>query len=224
MLIPAITYLTIRCPSCGRLQGKMLSFFACGVGKEAQVNCSCRAPLLTYGTRDGKSFWLHLHCVMCEGQHLLHVPRNHLFSTSVTPLFCETTGLEVGFVGPKERVKEATRWQERSLRELVQDLGFGDYFSNPEVMYRVLHYLHQLALSGNLYCHCGNTDIEVEIFPDHLELHCPECEASGKVMAESKEDLLAVKRIGEIELVGRGFRCRRVSRTRGRPGHSSKKQ
>lgn len=224
MLIPAVTYLAIRCPVCGRLQGKVLSFFACGIGKEMLLSCSCRAPLLSYGTQDGRSFWLHLHCVMCEGQHVLQVPRSQLFSTSVMALTCENTGLEIGFIGPRERVREKTRWQERGLKELVQDLGFGNYFSNPEVMYGVLQYLHQLALAGNLYCHCGNNDIEVEIFPDHLELHCPECEASGKVMAENKEDLLAVRRIGEIELVGRGFRCRRLTRTRGRPGHSSKKQ
>lgn len=223
MLIPAVTYLAVRCPSCGRLQGKMLSLFACSGGREAVIHCGCHAPLLTYGTRDGKSFWLRTRCIMCEGQHLVQVGRHEFWSAAVIPIYCETMGLEIGFVGPKSRVKEATRRQERSLYELVQDLGFCDYFYNPDVMYRVLQYLHHLALTGNLYCHCGNNDIEVEIFPDHLELHCPECEASGAVMAESKEDLLAVRKIGEIELIGRGFRCRRFSGTRGRPGHSSRK-
>jgi hypothetical protein len=139
----------------------------------------------------------------------------------VVSLACEATGAEVALVGPRERLRRSGRVQERRLRELIRDLGQENYFANPEVMCKVLQYLHQLALAGNLYCHCGNNDIEVEVFPDRLELHCPECQASGSVMAESREDLAALRRIREIELVGRGFRCRQVTRNPGSPGHST---
>lgn len=224
MLIPAVTYLAIRCPNCGRLQGKQISVFACGGGREAELGCSCHGPLATYSYRDSKTLNLRYHCIMCEGQHLVQLRKNQVWSDTLTALSCETTGLEVGFIGSRAAVREATHRQEKSLRELVQDLGFSDYFTNPKVMCQVLQYLHHLAISGNLYCHCGNNDIEVEIFPDHLELHCPECEASGPVMAQAKEDLVAVRKIGEIELIGRGFRCRRIQGNRRRSGHSNKKQ
>ncbi|MGB9886606.1 MAG: hypothetical protein ACPLPT_04525 [Moorellales bacterium] len=221
MIIPAVTYLAVRCPGCGRLQVKPLSLFACYRGGEVAVSCSCRAPLFSYSSDEDRCFRVWLQCILCEGLHPLRISLRELTELTVVSLVCETTGAEVALVGPRERLRRAGKAQERRLRELIRDLGQEEYFANPEVMYRVLQYLHQLALSGNLYCHCGNNDIEVEVFPDRVELHCPECQASGSVMAETRKDLAALRRIREIELVGRGFRCRQATRNPGSPGRST---
>jgi len=223
MIIPVVSFMAIRCPSCGRLQIRPLSLPACRHGQEVTIDCCCQAPLFSYTLGEERSFRILLHCLLCEGIHSVSVSLKQLADHAVVPITCEVAASEVAYIGPKDRLRSTTRVQERRLRELIRDLGKGNYFNNPEVMYRVLQHLHQLALSGRLYCHCGNNDIEVEIFPDHLELHCPECEATGSVMAESREDLTALKKIREIELVGHGFRCRRASRNPGSPGHSSKK-
>ncbi|HBI26578.1 MAG TPA: hypothetical protein DDY25_02455, partial [Peptococcaceae bacterium] len=90
--------------------------------------------------------------------------------------------------------------QERSLREMAEDLGFSDYFENPEAMYEILDDLHKLAAEAKLSCQCGNVDIEVEVFADHVELRCSNCDAVGIIGAESEEDRKAMKNTWEITL------------------------
>ena len=223
MIVPAVTYLALRCPSCGRLQVKVVSLFACGRNGEVKATCKCRTHLFTYGMEGRNALWVRLHCILCEGHHFVQLSPARFRTTEALPILCEATGAEVGFTGPRERVKEATRRQGINVRELVDVLGDSSYFHNPQIMCDILQYFNQLARSGNLYCHCGNNDIEVEVFPDHLELHCPECQVSGSVRAKTLEDLAAVRRMAEVELAAQGLRCRRASRTRGRPRETGKK-
>lgn len=200
MLVATTTAIAMRCPGCGKIQYHALSLFSFSIQKSFRFTCDCGAPLLLVSTKDRKIFYLQFDCLMCDEKHFVKHRLKEIWSSRVTSLVCEETGLDVGFIGPREQVKKCIASQERSLREIAEDLGFADYFTDPEVMYEILDCLHKIAEDGKLSCQCKNLQIEVEIFSDRVELRCSNCGAIGVIGAESREEIETLKNVWEIRL------------------------
>jgi len=73
-------------------------------------------------------------------------------------------------------------------------------------MFEVLNCLHDVAEEGYLYCECGSYQIEIDIFPDRIELNCKDCKSNSVIYAENDEDLNKIKETKKIELVGSGLK------------------
>lgn len=207
MLITTETLLAMRCPECGKLEFHQLSRFAFSGRKAIQITCSCGAVKLTMTTKKGSGYFLHIPCLVCEGKHLRSLSVKRMWSGEVTELFCPDTGMELGYLGPSEEVRSLMSDYEDELEALVNEFDSDDYFHNSEIMYEVLNCLHDIAEQGLLYCQCGNTQIEVDIFPDRLELHCKRCNSINIIYAETEEDLNVIQQVEEIELAQNGFEC-----------------
>lgn len=226
MLIPATAVGALRCPTCNKIDFYVLSLFAFAGSKTLSLNCSCGTPLLTLGTRDRQNFWVQVHCAICEEKHLFYHRRQDFWGNNqLVELNCEETGLATGFIGSKARVRESVRNQDRSLAEMAADLGFTDYFEDPESMYEVLDTLYSLAEKGHLNCQCGNQNIEIEIFADRLELHCEYCSIVGLLMVGDENAVQRMKRAKEVKLTTNGLQVRerrkpspRRSKTKKGPG------
>ncbi len=202
MLICTETTLVMRCPECGRLERHGISRFTlAGRGSSLQINCSCGALKLLLTFR-GKKVNLQVPCVVCGSRHACSVNARTFWSRGYIELFCQVTGLELGHLGAEDRVRD-----QACLDEALDRIEFmGDsFFHNREIMYAVLSHVHNLGKAGRLYCQCGNHRIEVDIFPDRLELHCSRCNNLCIIYAETKEDLNTVRRMWTIELVGETF-------------------
>lgn len=203
MLVSTVTTIALRCAVCGKIDFYALSLFSLSGRNRITVKCDCGAETVAVSNQGHQKFLLQYSCLMCEQTHHLSLSAKELCSTEVLPLKCSETGTEVGFIGPHKKVKTSIRNQDKSLRELAEDLGVVDFFINPEIMYEVLECLHKIAEKGLLYCGCGDHHIDVEVFPDRLELRCPQCSAAGIVFAETDQDLQKVKELQEIELTER---------------------
>lgn len=201
MLISTMTVLAIRCPSCGRLEFRGLSLFDLSGNSTWQVECSCGTSLIS-ASKKGKNFMLQYNCLMCDSFHNSTFYRWELWSKNVLTLTCSETDLEIGFIGPREKVQRAVQHHERSLAEMAENLGFNDFFEAPDVMYQLLALIYELSENGNVTCGCGNKDIEVEIFPGHLQLHCDVCGAEKTLPAISMTDLEQAKLLQTICLPG----------------------
>jgi hypothetical protein len=90
--------------------------------------------------------------------------------------------------------------EDKSIADMAAELGYTDYFDNPDIMYEILDRLYEIAENGDLKCNCGNNDIAIEIFPDYLELRCEHCRSFAVLMASTKEDLDLVNNIDQIHL------------------------
>ncbi|MDN5325444.1 MAG: hypothetical protein PWP41_139 [Moorella sp. (in: firmicutes)] len=203
MLISTMTVVALRCPSCGRLEFHGLSLFNFSGHHTWQMECSCGMVLMTMGTRKGRNyFWLQYHCGMCDNIHVIYHHRRELWSQELLTLTCSETDLEVGFVGPRDKVQQAVQQHDRSLAEMAEDLGFGGYFEEPDVMYQLLALVFQLAEGGHVRCCCGNDNIEVEIFPGHLQLRCDACGAEKILPASTITNLEKPEDLEEILLPG----------------------
>lgn len=207
MIIATETVIAIRCSTCGKMDYHPISRFDFAGQKNIKINCSCGALKVIVGTKNNKQFWLQIPCVLCETNHLIYYKGKQLWSDEVDFFYCTDTNVELGFFGPGEKVKIVAENYEHNLETLVDELGYDEYFYSPEIMVEVLNSLHDIADAGYLYCECGNYQIEVDIFPDRIELQCKECDSISIIYAETEEDLRIIKEVEKIELAKNGFKC-----------------
>lgn len=205
MIISTGNVIAIRCPQCGTLDFHLLSLFSFGKkGKQVKIDCSCGARLVVIGTKDYRTFWFQINCLMCEVIHLAYFSRKRIFAKKIEIINCEDTGVEIGFIGPKEEIKKYLESQDKSLREMADEMGFSEFFESPEIMYQVLDYLYDIAEADKLYCECGNYQVDIDVFPDKLELRCGNCDCFVNIYAESEQDIQLIKEAQEIKLTKGG--------------------
>ncbi|WP_031514221.1 hypothetical protein [Desulfofalx alkaliphila] len=207
MLINTSTVLAMRCPQCGKLEFHMLSRFAFSGRRQLEVKCACGAVLLVASKKRNGFYALQLPCVICEVKHQRQITGSKLWSQQLINLYCQETGVELGHLGPDKKVREAVKNHEYDLEKLIDQFDNDDYFNNSGIMYEVLNCLHDIAERNALYCQCGNDSIEVDIFPDRLELQCKDCDSINIIYAETEEDLRVIKEVEYIELARHGFKC-----------------
>lgn len=206
MIIETGVLLAMRCPDCGKLGYHKLSRFEMGLRNKMEIPCTCGFTKLVVNTRNRKEYILQIPCVVCESKHLLSISAKRFWSGEVNYLFCQETGLELGYLGADGEVRALAEAQEESIESLASEIDGEDrYFNNSEIMYEVLNCLHDIAEQGALYCQCGNLDVEVDIFPDRLELHCKECDSVNIIYAETEDDLRVIRDVDSIELSRSGF-------------------
>ncbi|MDF9407610.1 hypothetical protein L7E55_04430 [Pelotomaculum isophthalicicum JI] len=206
MLIATDAVLAMRCPECGKMDVHNFSRFAFPRGKAVSISCSCGATKLEV-IKNRSGYLLKLACMVCETGHLHEIPGKTLWSGEVTRLSCQETDLVVGNVGPVSKISEMMTSHDQELETFFGEIGCESYFHNSRIMFEVLSRLHDIADAGGLYCQCGNHKIEVDIFPDRLELHCKNCDSINIVYAETEEDLTVIQQVESIELARHGFKC-----------------
>jgi hypothetical protein len=206
MIVATEFLVAIRCPCCGKLDFHSISRFMFAGISLYKVMCSCGASKLIIGTKNRRQYWFQIPCVLCETNHLVYYKAKQLWSDEVSFLYCSDTNVELGFFGPDIKVRAVVNNYEHNLESLVDDLGYDDYFFNPEIMFEVLNSLHDIAEEGFLYCECGSYQIEIDVFPDGIELQCKDCKRISVVSADKEEDLNWIKGIKRIELVKNGFK------------------
>ncbi|WP_066634073.1 hypothetical protein [Desulfolucanica intricata] len=209
MLIATDKMLAMRCPECGKLEYDKISRFQFSGCETVRVTCSCGVTklIINYKKRFRSVFWLQTSCLVCETMHMHKVTGRSLWSEdAVTYLYCPETGMELGCFGSVQKVKEIMSQKDEELKVLLNEINKDDFFNNSEIMYEVINCLHDIADRGFLYCQCGNTDIELDIFPDRLELHCKNCDSINIIYAENEDDLKVIQQVEKIELVRHGFK------------------
>ncbi|HHV63255.1 MAG TPA: hypothetical protein GXX51_11540 [Firmicutes bacterium] len=205
MLIKTTRTLALRCPSCGRLDYHVFSLFYFTHNRVLKVSCPCGETKAVISTKDYRRYFFNIPCIVCETSHVITLDGLRFCQDDLTTLVCPETALELGYLGRTKKIKSAIRSYQYDVESLINDLGFEDYFKAPEVMLETLKHLHKIASSGNLYCQCGNYNIEVDIYPEKLELHCPRCDSINIIYAETKDDLDVVRKVKSIELTKGGF-------------------
>lgn len=205
MLIPTQRRIALRCPLCGRLEFNQVSLFDFSGRGPVRINCQCGFNKLIINTKSFKEFILQLPCLICEEVHIIKLKREDIWGEMTTILRCTVVGQELGFIGSEASLEKVIRQKQDDIESIINNLGFEDYFTNPQVMYEILTHLHQMTGQNKLFCSCGNNRIEIDVFPEKLELHCPYCQSIHIIYAETLEDLYMVKQANLIALTEKGF-------------------
>ena len=205
MLVSTQRSLVLRCPLCGRLEYHSISFFDFSGRIPVKIKCKCGFNKLILNTRNFKEFFIQMSCLICEEVHIIKFTRRELWEKPVTVLRCMETGQELGYIGHEASLAKIIKQKQDDIESIMNNLGFDDYFANPQVMFEVLNHLHQIAEQNQMFCLCGNNQIEIDVFPEKLELHCPFCQSLHIIYAETIEDLGIVKQANSIALTEKGF-------------------
>ncbi len=194
--------IALRCSLCGALGYHTISPFSFSGGKAVSINCECGYRKARLGTKDYRQYWLQVPCVVCETEHRFVYPAPELWTASLTEICCPGTGLGLGYLGNLSEVRTAAAaWDENGAT------GFDAYFVNPPVMYEIVRLLQALAGAEQLTCLCGSREIEVDLYPERLELYCRHCQSRSIIYAETAEDLKVMRDVQRIEMTPHGFAC-----------------
>lgn len=198
-------HILMKCPHCGTLEPEVLTVFSFSGRRPARFDCECGKNRLTLTTRDHTTYSLSFYCLVCETTHMVPLTAFQLWTSPMEVIQCPDTEVELGYLGEPGRIRHALQMQ-RSLGELLpKDLSISEFFTNADVMYEVLSMLHNIAKSGNLYCECGNDNIQVDLYPEKLELRCPSCSSLSIIYAENEDDLAVMRKLEVIEMKKAGF-------------------
>jgi len=206
MLISTQRTLALRCPLCGKMEFDPISWFDFSGKDSVQIKCKCGFNKLIINSKNNyRDFYFQIPCLICDEVHIIKFSKTELWGKINLVLRCTTNGQELGYIGSKTAIEKLINQKRDDLDSVINNLGFDDYFTNPQVMYEILNHLHQLADSNQLFCHCGNNQIDIEVFPEKLELHCSFCQSLHIIYAETIEDLRIVKEASKIALTEKGF-------------------
>lgn len=205
MLITTERQVAFRCPLCGRLELQTVSIFSFSGQKAVAFHCPCGFKKLTIQTGERHQYILKVSCMICDEIHNLNWRHAQLWQNDITAIVCPATMQDIGYIGEKERLEDHIIENSRNVESVLNDMGFDDYFANPAIMVQVLAHLHKITDVGLVYCLCGNQDIQVDVFPEKLELHCPCCNSLSIIYAESQEDLELIRSIQVIAMAEKGF-------------------
>lgn len=205
MVIETERAVAMRCPACGKLNHQVFSLFEFSGTNTLKLHCSCGFTLLILATRDHRRYSLQTFCVVCESTHVSSLTRHELWSDESTEITCPETYVELATVGTKSTVQDMIRREQTPLAELLDSSEYEDFFENSEVMTKLLRSLHELAEKGQLFCQCGNVNLDIDIYPERVELHCPDCDGSLTIYGRTQEDSRLLDSVSQIELVKETF-------------------
>lgn len=200
MVVTREECLAVRCPRCGRLHMEVVSVFAFSGRQSAEIACECSQPLAYLAPGGHKRYSVRISCPLCDSTHSFQFTSREMWSGRLATLVCPDTGLEIGFWGERPEVGERAARTQVPLDELLDEIDYQDFFDSPDAMLAVLEHLQKAARQGDLYCRCGNASIEVDIFPDKVELRCPHCKGAVVIYGRGDEDVESLKRRLPIEL------------------------
>lgn len=211
-------HLAFKCPECGRIELSILTIFAFSGTRQGIIRCGCGKEKLSIKTRDHRMYLVQVPCLVCESSHTVSVSAKRLWNDSFITVECPETGVELGYLGIPERIEKTLDLQRQIGEMLPEDACIEDFFNNPEIMYRILTRLHEIAKAGNLYCECGNDNVEIDLYSDKLELRCSSCNSLNIVFAENEEDLAVLQHIDTIVMKRSGFTSVDASRFNNKQG------
>jgi hypothetical protein len=189
MLIDASVTIAYKCTFCGSFRFINISLFTFLYKKSCSLPCDCKKSRIAI-KREGENYYLFsIPCIGCGCEHTYLVKRKNILSGRTETVNCPATGMQICFIGKDEAVRKKIDSLEKEFDKLMDTYGYESYFRNTRVMLDTLNRLHDIAISGNLYCGCGSSDIELALFSDSVLLICCKCGGKKRIPAVKNDDL-----------------------------------
>ncbi len=179
------TTVAYRCPACGSSVMSMVGIFAL-TADLIKLKCPCgESELELIYTRD-KKVRLNVPCLFCPNPHSYIISSQMFFDKDLFALPCSYSGVDMCFVGAKDKVQDAMKKSEQELLELLGDTDFNSLadvrgenleLTDPQVLDIVMYVVRELADEGAIECGCENNEGEydVEIHDSYVKLVCKKC-------------------------------------------------
>ena len=180
----------------------MVGVFALS-GDLIKLKCDCgESELLITRQPDGR-IKLTIPCLACPNPHVFTLNTNSFFSRELITLACPMLGINVGFVGNEQPVRDALDETERELDQLLEAAELdnfdklresGDGISGDEVVLAQLadFVIAELKEDGFIYCECDDPDdanYDFSINGETITIYCHNCGAEHTVPVGSQAEI-----------------------------------
>lgn len=207
MLIDTVATIAYKCSVCGSFNFSSMSLFELRHQKKHILICDCRKSQAVVKVDKSDTLSVLTPCIGCGETHLYTADFKGIMTGDVNIFICPKTGIEHCFIGKDEALRKTIDRLEREQDNLIDTLGYDSYFKNTRVMLDSLNKIHDIAANGNLYCECGNKDIEVVLLSDRIYLKCRKCSGKRILSATSNKDLKDIVTKRHILLVSETLDC-----------------
>ncbi|TWH46941.1 hypothetical protein [Sporomusa sp. KB1] len=200
MVISAVSTLALYCPRCGKIELHNVSRFAIN-NAAYQLVCSCGQVQGAISSAGRRQYLLDIPCVVCETNHLIFLDSNLFRQPKVSKIYCDQANLELGFIGKTEAITATIAKHKQEVASLASEMAGqadGSGIENSQILLEILNKIHDIAEQGGVYCSCGNTDVDVDVLVDAVELSCPQCE--GRLLISAKDEQ-ALARLSAMEVL-----------------------
>lgn len=189
MLIDASVTIAYKCTFCGSFKFLNISLFTFLYKKICSLSCHCKKSWIVIKQEGENNYLFNIPCIGCGREHTYLLKRKNILSGRTETINCPDTGMQICFIGRDEVVRKKIDNLEKEFDKLMDTYGYESYFRNTQVMFDTLNRLHDIAMSGNLYCECGNSDIELALLSDSVLLTCCKCGGMKRIPAVKNKDL-----------------------------------
>ncbi len=211
VLKPKESIVSYRCPHCGTTVMSMVGTFALS-GDLIKLKCSCgESELVISYTKDNK-IKLTVPCLACENPHTFSINSASFFERELLELSCKVLGLNICFIGNKEKVFEAIERSDKELAELMGEYTLEDIgrisgrpegsITDAQVSDLVRFMLCEMKDENTITCNCENGEGEYDfnIAGDEVEVFCIKCGAKKTFNLNSVQKASDFLYIDELDL------------------------
>lgn len=210
MIVDASVTIAYKCSSCGTFEFVNITLFELLSGNERVYNCRCNGSKLVINKGNADSYKIVIPCIGCGDSHVYVLDRKDFIKQDISIFHCPNTGIQQCFVGYDKDVRKRVDVLEKEFDELMNMFGYDNYFSNTQVMFDSLNIIHDIAAKGNLFCECGNEDIELLLLSDKIYLRCNKCPASKIIYASTNEHFRENLKLNQILLLDEGLELKNI--------------
>lgn len=211
ILNPKESIVSYRCPHCGSTVMSMVGTFALS-GDLIKLKCSCGESELVISYTNDDKIRLTVPCLACENPHSFSISSAAFFSRELLELSCKSLGINICFVGNKDRVFEAIERSDRELAELMGEYSLediGKMGGNPEgsitdaQVYDLVRFmLCEMKEDNAIKCYCddGLGEYEFTITENGAEVFCERCGAKKTIQLNSVQGAADFINIDKLDL------------------------
>ncbi len=205
MLIRGCKTIIIRCRFCGRLRKYNLNIFNIMANNGVQYKCKCGETNVSIRIGNKNSLKVGIGCFSCGDKHYYQIAFDEIFK-EINMFYC-VYGPELCFLGPEKKANQILLEKQISLGK-SENATYGEsYFNNFKVLGKALRQLYTLNKEQKIDCDCGKSEIDIQLFPDRLELRCANCHSVKIIFAETEEDLSILMKKDRIILNEHNISC-----------------
>ena len=188
--IPKHTHIAYRCPECGSLIYGLVAEVALRSGM-LRLKCSCDNSALDITPAENNKYRISAPCLFCKQNHSFVVSDSIFFGKDLFLLNCPYAGMDIGYIGEKEKIDEAAEEGAKALSKLITDMGGEELrdiqpidLDEEEILpdagvYDVLRFLvKDLEADGAIDCPCHSGNYDLRYTPSGIEAYCPDCGAT----------------------------------------------
>ncbi|CCQ93854.1 hypothetical protein CULT_1530007 [[Clostridium] ultunense Esp] len=204
MLLYGCKTLILRCHFCARLREYELNLFHIRGGNKIEYKCECGETNITF-IQKNKGIDIFVNCFNCGNKHYYNLDLHTILKDdNIIYCFCGTEAL---YLGSKNMAKRFLLGKSIGIGSIDNDKTSKDFFNNFKVLAKILSILYGLKMENKISCSCGNSQINIELFSDRIELECLNCHSVKIIFAETEDDLSVLSKKDKIILEEKNISC-----------------